>query len=193
LFFFEYNGYLRQGFLRIKDENVSGNVMFELKRNTPSFFVKNYTGEKISNQESLIKQPGFDLYFFSKFDINIEKLKKEFEQINEEKNLKFLSKSMRIPPSKLNLINIEEKMKSFVQKYEKNIIGLNNIFNSTISSSDNNLSNITILFLRSKNNFFQDKYFSSSSKISGLGMFLTRSRKKSNSQYIYLLMLPLLH
>ena len=134
LFFFEYNGYLRQGFLRIKDENVSGNVMFELKRNTPSFFVKNYTGEKISNQESLIKQPGFDLYFFSKFDINIEKLKKEFEQINEEKNLKFLSKSMRIPPSKLNLINIEAKMKSFVQKYEKNIIGLNNIFNSTISS-----------------------------------------------------------
>jgi len=134
LFFFEYDGYLRQGFLRIKDENLSEKIMFELKRDTPTYFVKNYTGNKINDKESCIKQPEFDLYIFSKFDINIEKLKKEFEQINEEKNLKFLSKSMRIPPSKLNLINIEERMKSFVQKYEKNIIGLNNIFNSTISS-----------------------------------------------------------
>ena len=134
LFFFEYDGYLRQGFLRIKDENLSGKIMFELKRDTPTYFVKNYTGNKINDKESCIKQPEFDLYIFGKFDNNIEKLKKEFEQINAEKNLKFLSKSMRIPPNKLNLISIEAQMKSFVQKYEKNIIGLNNIFNSTISS-----------------------------------------------------------
>ena len=134
LFFFIYGGYLRQGFLYMKDENVSGNILNELKKNSPTYFVKNYTGEKINDDEVYIEQPEFNLFILGKFDINIEKLKIEFEKINQEKSLKFRSKTMRIPAYKLNLIKVDKEVKNFVNKYDKNILGLDNMFNSTFSS-----------------------------------------------------------
>ena len=134
LFFFIYGGYLRQGFLYMKDENFSGNILNELKKNSPTYFVKNYTGEKINDDEVYIEQPEFNLFILGKFDINIEKLKIEFEKINQEKSLIFRSKSVRIPAGKLNLINIEKEVKFFVKKYDKNILGLYNMFNSTFFS-----------------------------------------------------------
>jgi hypothetical protein len=41
---------------------------------------------------------------------------------------------MRIPAHKLNLIKVEKEVKNFVNKYDKNILGLDNMFNSTFSS-----------------------------------------------------------
>ena len=134
LFFFIYGGYLRQGFIYMKDENFSGNILNELKKNSPTYFVKNYTGEKINDDEVYIEQPEFNLFILGKFDINIEKLKIEFEKINQEKSLKFRSKTMRIPAYKLNLIKVDKEVKNFVNKYDKNILGLDNMFNSTFSS-----------------------------------------------------------
>ena len=142
LFFFQHNEFLRQGFLRFKSQDLSGNQMIKLEQDGPDFFVKNNNGDKIDkidDNEFYINREDFDLYIFSKSNINQEKVKIEFEKINEEKMLKFKSQTMKILPGKLNILNIHKVAKNISEKVKENLEKSNhelpNIFNSSISIS----------------------------------------------------------
>ena len=94
LFFFSDNDYLRQGYFQIKNKKFSEEILFELEGIGPRYFVKNYNGKNMNDKEIEIDSENFNLYILGKFDINIEQVRNEFEKINEEKNFKFMSKSM---------------------------------------------------------------------------------------------------
>ena len=131
LFFFVENDHLRQGYLQVKNENSDWNIMNEIERNGPSYFVKNFTGDKINEKECEINENDFYLYIFPKYDINIEKVKIDFEKMNEEKELKFLSKSMPVSVFNLNK-NIKELITQVEENYNKCSNKLINIFRGTI-------------------------------------------------------------
>ena len=131
LFFFSDNDYLRQGFLQIK--NNSEEIIFKLESIGPRNFVKNYN-KNMNDKEIEVDSENFNLYILGKFDINIEQVRSEFEKINEEKNFKFMSKSMKLTPSKFSLsLNIENFIKDMDEKIKKNVTNISSIFNFSIS------------------------------------------------------------
>ena len=134
LFFFEEDDFLRQGYLQIKNTNLSENIIFDLETNGPRYFVKNINGNNINDKESYVETETYNLYILSKFDISIEKIRNEFDKINNEKNFKLMSKSMKLPPNKFSLsLKIEDFVKDMEEKIEKNVSNINSIFDSTIS------------------------------------------------------------
>ena len=134
LFFFSDNDFLRQGYLQIKNGNLSEEILFELESIGPRYFVKNYNGKNMNDKEIEIDSENFNLYILGKFDINIEQVRNEFEKINEEKNFKFMSKSMKLPPSKFKLsLKIEDFIKDMDEKIKKNVTNISSIFNFSIS------------------------------------------------------------
>ena len=141
LFFFEDNGNLRQGFLRVKDRNLLESKMEEFEKNGPSYFTKNYKGDLLKDEECIINEPDFDLYIFERFGINIEKVKKEFEKINEEKIIRSLTKSM--PLKNKFKINAEEVLNKIQEKCHHYSQTLKNIFNSTLKKSIRQSFNIS--------------------------------------------------
>ena len=141
LFFFEDNGNLRQGFLRVKDRNLLESKMEEFEKNGPSYFTKNYKGDLLKDEECIINEPDFDLYIFERFGINIEKVKKEFEKINEEKIIRSLTKSM--PLKNKFKINAEEALNKIQEKCHHFSQTLKNIFNSTLKKSIRQSFNIS--------------------------------------------------
>ena len=141
LFFFEDDGNLRQGFLRVKDRNLLESKMEEFEKNGPSYFTKNYKGDLLKDEECIINEPDFDLYIFERFGINIEKVKKEFEKINEEKIIRSLTKSM--PLKNKFKINAEEVLNKIQEKCHHFSQTLKNIFNSTLKKSIRQSFNIS--------------------------------------------------
>lgn len=132
LIFFEDNGFLRQGFLEITNGNTSGKILLELQQNGPIYFVKNYTGKKIDDKECEYKGNDFNLFIKGKFNINIDKIKEDFEKINEEKAFKFRSKSMVISPTNLNL-KAKELINQIDLKHSKFAEKFINIFTGTMT------------------------------------------------------------
>ena len=125
LFYFVYNGNLRQGFLKIKDINSFNNIMYEFEQNGPVFFAKDKKGIHLDDNELFINDNYYELYILRKTGINIEKTKKELEIIKERK----FSRSARLPDF------------NFIQKTFINIINskkpekLTYIFNKKNNSS----------------------------------------------------------
>ena len=116
LFYFVYNGNLRQGFLKINDINI----MYEFEQNGPVFFAKNKTGKLLDDNEIFYFENNFQLYILRKTEINIEKTKKELEKINQRKlsNSSKLVNNQLIQSTFINLVN------------SKKLDKLTNIFNS---------------------------------------------------------------
>ena len=88
LFFFEDEGFLRQAFLQIKEEEIHDNILDELKTIGPKLFAQKINGDNINDNEFYAETEKYNLYILSKFDINLEKISKELDKINEEANLK---------------------------------------------------------------------------------------------------------
>ena len=125
LFFFEDEGFLRQAFLQIKDLDISEYIIFELETNVPKYLKNNSTGNNINDKESYVETESYNLYILSNFDINIEKIRNEFDKIKEEKNLK--SKKLADKNSNPSL-NINDFVKNMKEKIDKNIPNINNLF-----------------------------------------------------------------
>ena len=129
LFFFEDNGFLRQGFLQIKDDEFSTLAIDEIKTTGPRNFIKYTNGKDIDDKELDVENESINLHILSKFDINIEKIRNEFNKINEEKNLK----SMKLTDkNRSSSLNIDEFVKNMEEKIEKNVSNINSIFESVI-------------------------------------------------------------
>ena len=116
LFYFDYNGNLRQGFLKINDINI----MYEFEQNGPVFFAKNKTGKLLDDNEIFYFENNFQLYILRKTEINIEKTKKELEKINQRKlsNSSKLVNNQLIQSTFINSVNPKKSDK------------ITNIFNS---------------------------------------------------------------
>ena len=123
LFYFEYCGNLRQGFLEIK--NMNSDILAEFIKNGPIFFLKDKTGKHLGDDEVFICEDIFELFILRKSEINIEKTRKELETIKQIK----LTQSTKLPDKNLiektfiNLINAKKQLK------------LTNIFNSYIKQN----------------------------------------------------------
>ena len=123
LFYFEYSGNLRQGFLKIKDKSSFYDIMDEFGENGPIFFLKDKTGKHLDDEEVFECEDRFELFILRKSEINIEKTKKELEEIKQIK----LTHSTKLPDK--NLIQ-----KTFINLiYAKKPVKLTNIFNSYIT------------------------------------------------------------
>ena len=125
LFFFEDEGFLRQAFLQIKEEEIHDNILDELKTIGPKLFAQKINGDNINDNEFYAETEKYNLYILSKFDINLEKISKELDKINEEANLK--SKKLTDKNNSPSL-NIDDVVKNMEEKIEKNIPNINNLF-----------------------------------------------------------------
>ena len=149
LFYFNYNGHIRQGFLKIKNPNLINDILFEFEINGPLFFIKNKTGKNINDIEFYSQNNDFDIYIFGKSEYNIEKIRKEFEMMKESK-INNLCQSMQLPANNfyqdfiqktaINLLEAKNNLKKtkltniFGQQFKKRKnskycgVGINNIF-----------------------------------------------------------------
>ena len=136
LFYFNYNGHIRQGFLKIKNPNLINDILFEFEINGPLFFIKNKTGKYINDIEFYSQNNDFDIYIFGKSEYNIEKIRKEFEMMKESK-INNLCQSMQLPANNF--------YQDFIQKTAINLLEaknnlkktkLTNIFGPTIQKKE---------------------------------------------------------
>ena len=181
LFYFEYCGNLRQGFLEIK--NMNSDILAEFIKNGPIFFLKDKTGKHLGDDEVFIYEDIFELFILRKSEINIEKTRKELETIKQIK----LTQSTKLPDKNLiektfiNLINAKKQVK------------LTNIFNSYIKTK----SKKTIVGLENMNfedDNEEDKYIKASmiknnnnnNNNNNNIQYLTNSMVENNDNEIYL-------
>ena len=165
LFYFEYKGNLRQGFLKIKDINSLNNIMYKFELSGPLFFIKDKTGINLDDNELFISNDCFELFILKKTEINIEKTKKELEKIKERK----FSNSTRLPNNDL----IQKTFINIINS--KKVDKLTNIFNSC--NKINSLKKCTV----GKENLYIEEYNEDDKQ-----MQASIIKNNNNNQDIYL-------
>ena len=166
-------------------------ILFELENSGPSYLVKHYTGKKINDEESYFENKNYNLFILSKFNINIKKIKDEFEKVNEEKSSKIFNQSVELTPHKFNsLLNTEDALKYMEEKIEKNVTKINNIFNSSISSTkerrktiDNNNNKISKTFPSKKINKKEEKYLNNTNNKNNNNNNINNKNDIDNKRY----------